>query len=102
MFEKITRPIDRLRTDYITNTTFRQIVHRHLQALERGDGHARLYATPSEIQEGVDSGFAVVHLLYSETPPGGPTLTEQSHLTLVFHKQDGEWVRVQDQHQAIS
>ena len=77
------------------------MVHRHLQALERADGHARLYATPVEIQEGDDTGFAVVHLLYSETPPGGPTLTEQSHLTLVFEKRHGEWVRVRDQHQAI-
>ena len=81
--------------------TFRQVVHRHLQALERGDRHARLYATPVEIHEGEDTGFAVVHLLYSETPPGGPTLTEQSHLTLVFQKRDGEWVRVHDSASAL-
>lgn len=82
--------------------TFRQVLHRHLQALERGDSHARLYATPLEIHEGDDTGFAVLHLLYCETPPDGPTLTQQSHLTLVFHKRDGEWVRVQDQHSPIS
>jgi ketosteroid isomerase-like protein len=81
--------------------TFRQVLHRHLQALERGDANARLYATPLEIHEGEDSGFAVLHLLYCETPPGGPTLTRQSHLTLVFEKREGAWIRVQGQDSPI-
>jgi ketosteroid isomerase-like protein len=77
--------------------TFREVLHRHLQALERGDSNARLYATPLEIHEGEDSGFAVLHLLYCETPANGPTLTRQSHLTLVFEKREGTWVRVKDE-----
>jgi len=67
--------------------SFREVVHRHLLALERCDRDSR--------------GFAVVHLLYCETPPGEPTLARQSHLTLVFEKQDGEWVRVHDHASAI-
>jgi hypothetical protein len=81
--------------------TFRQAVHRHLQALERSHLHARLFATPLEIHEASDAGFAVLHLLYCEDTPGKPALRQQSHLTLVFQKRDGKWVRVQDQDRLI-
>jgi hypothetical protein len=77
--------------------TFRQALHRHLQALERSDLHARLFATPLEIHEGSDAGLAVLHLLYCEDAPGKPPLREQSHLTLEFQCLGGKWVVVQDQ-----
>lgn len=81
--------------------SFRQALHRHLQALERGDLHARLFATPVEIHEASDTGLAVLHLLYCEDAPGTPPLRQQSHLTLFFQCRDGKWVMVQDQHSAI-
>jgi hypothetical protein len=81
--------------------TFRQALHRHLQALERSDLHARLFATPLEIHEATDAGFAVLHLLYCEDTPGKPALRQQSHLTLVFHRLGSKWVRVQDQDSPI-
>jgi hypothetical protein len=81
--------------------TFRQVLHRHLQALERGSRHARLFATPLEIHETSDAGVAVLHLLYCEDTPGKPALRQQSHLTLVFEKRAGTWVRIQDQHSPI-
>jgi ketosteroid isomerase-like protein len=81
--------------------TFRQALHRHLQALERSDLHARLFATPLEIHEAADAAFAVLHLLYCEDAPGRPPLRQQSHLTLVFQRHGGKWVRVQDQDRLI-
>jgi hypothetical protein len=81
--------------------TFKQTLHRHLQALERSDLHARLFATPLEIHEAANAGFAVLHLLYCEDLPGKPALREQSHLTLVFHRRDDKWIRVQDQDSLI-
>jgi hypothetical protein len=81
--------------------TFRQVLHRHLQALERGNLHARLFATPLEIHETSDAGVAVLHLLYCEDTPGKPALRQQSHLTLVFEKREGTWVRIQDQQSPI-
>ena len=77
--------------------TFRQALHRHLQALERGDVHGRLFATPLEIHEAADAGWALLHLLYCEDAPGKRPLREQSHLTLVFERQGGRWVMVLDQ-----
>jgi hypothetical protein len=82
-------------------STFKQALHRHLQALERSDLHTRLFATPVEIREAADAGFAVLHLLYCEDLPGKPALRQQSHLTLVFHRRDDQWVRVQDQDSLI-
>jgi hypothetical protein len=82
--------------------TFRQALHRHLQALERGDLHARLFATPVEIHEAANAGFAVLHLLYCEDLPGKRALRQQSHLTLVFHRRDDQWVRVRDQDSLIT
>jgi hypothetical protein len=81
--------------------TFRQALHRHLQALERSDLHARLFATPVEIHEGSDAGLAVLHLLYCEDAPGKPPLRSQSHLTLEFQLRGGKWVMVHDQHSPI-
>ena len=81
--------------------TFRQALHRHLQALERSDQHARLFATPLEIHEETDAGVALLHLLYCEDAPGKRPVREQSHLTLVYQRRDDEWVVVQDQHSPI-
>jgi ketosteroid isomerase-like protein len=81
--------------------TFRQALHRQLEALGRGDLHARLFATPVEIQESADMGFAVLHLLYCEDAPDRPALRQQSHLTLVFEKRDGRWLMVLDQNTPI-
>jgi hypothetical protein len=74
--------------------TFRQVLHRHLQALERSSLYARLFATPLEIHETADAGVAVLHLLYCEDAPGRATLREQSHLTLVFEKREDRWIRI--------
>jgi hypothetical protein len=83
-------------------STFKQILHRHLQALERGDLHARLFATPLEIHESSDAGMAVLHLLYCEDFPGRPALRQQSQLTLVFERREDQWVRVQGEDSPIS
>jgi len=83
-------------------STFRQALHRHLQALERSTLHTRLFATPLEIHEASDAGLAVLHLLYCEDQPGKPALRLQSHLTLVFRKLADEWVRVQGQDRPIA
>jgi hypothetical protein len=81
--------------------TFREVVHRHLQALERTLLHARLFATPLEIHEIGDAGVALLHLLYCEDAPGKRPRREQSHLTLVYQRQGAEWVVVQNQHSPI-
>jgi ketosteroid isomerase-like protein len=81
--------------------TFRQALHRHLQALERSHQHARLFATPLEIHEEPDAGVALLHLLYCEDAPGKRPVREQSHLTLVYQRRDDQWVVVQDQHSPI-
>jgi Calcium/calmodulin dependent protein kinase II association domain len=81
--------------------TFKQALHRHLEALERRDAHARLYATPLEIHEASDAGVAVLHLLYCEDEPGKRPLRSQSHLTLVYQRRDEQWVVVEDRHRAI-
>jgi len=82
--------------------TFKQALHRHLQALERIKAHARLFATPVEIHESADAAFAVLHLLYCEDAPGKRPLRSQSHLTLVYQRRGAEWVVVQDRHRPIS
>lgn len=82
--------------------TFKQVLHRHLEALERRTLHARLFATPLEIHEDADAGVALLHLLYCEDAPGKRPLREQSHLTLVYQRRDGKWVVVQDQHSPIT
>jgi hypothetical protein len=81
--------------------TFRQALHRHLQALSRTHLHARLFATPVEIHEACDAGFAVLHLLYCEDTPGKRPLRQQSLLTLVFQRRGVQWVRVQGQDRPI-
>jgi hypothetical protein len=78
--------------------TFKQTVHRHLQALERSKLYARLFATPLEIHE---AGVALLHLLYCEDAPGKRPVRSQSHLTLVYQRRHDEWVVVQDQHSPI-
>jgi ketosteroid isomerase-like protein len=82
--------------------TFKQALHRHLQALERIKAHARLFATPVEIHESADAALAVLHLLYCEDAPGKRPLRSQSHLTLVYQRRGAEWVVVQDRHRPIS
>jgi hypothetical protein len=81
--------------------TFREFVHRHLQALERSLLHARLFATPLEIHEVGDAGVALLHLLYCEDAPGKRPRREQSHLTLFYQRRGAEWVVVQNQHSPI-
>lgn len=56
-----------------------------------------LQAKPVEIYEGGSIGVAVLHLDYREE---GRT-PQQSYLTLVFEKRDGEWLMVQDQNTPI-
>jgi hypothetical protein len=82
--------------------TFKQTLHRHLQALERSHLHARLFATPLEIHETCDAGVAVLHLLYCEDEPGKRPLRSQSRLTLVYQLLRGEWVVFQNQHLSLS
>jgi len=82
--------------------TFKQVLHRHLQALDRIQAHARLFATPIEIHESADAALAVLHLLYCEDAPGKRAVRSQSHLTLVYQRRGAEWVVVQDQHSPIS
>ena len=50
--------------------TFREVLHRQLEALGRSDLYARLFATPVEIHESSDAALAVLHLLYCEDAPG--------------------------------
>jgi Calcium/calmodulin dependent protein kinase II association domain len=82
--------------------TFRETLHRHLQALERRRLHARLFATALAIYEADDAGVALLHLLYCEDAPGKRPLREQSHLTLVYQRKDSKWVVVLDQQSPIS
>lgn len=82
--------------------TFKQTVHRHLQALERSKLYARLFATPLEIHEAGDAGVALLHLLYCEDAPGKRPVRSQSHLTLVYQRRDDQWVVVQNQHSPIA
>jgi len=76
--------------------TFRQVLHRQLQALERSHLYTRLFATPLEIHESSDAALAVLHLLYCEDTPGKPPLRSQSHLTLAYQFLGGKWVMVSD------
>jgi len=76
--------------------SFREVLHRQLQALQRGHLYARLFATPLEIHESSDVALAVLHLLYCEDAPGKPPLRSQSHLTLAYRFLAGEWVMVSD------
>ena len=82
--------------------TFRQVLHRQLEALGRSDLYARLFATPVEIHESADAAFAVLHLLYCEDAPGKRPLRSQSHLTLVYQRRGAEWVVVQNRHSPVS
>ena len=82
--------------------TFRQALHRHLQALDRRGQHSRLFATPIEIHESSDAGVAVLHLLYCEDAPGKRPLRSQSQLTLIYQLLCGKWTVVQDLHRAIT
>ncbi|HEV3011001.1 MAG TPA: hypothetical protein VGX52_18390 [Burkholderiales bacterium] len=82
--------------------SFKEVLHRQLEALGRSDLYARLFATPVEIHESADAALAVLHLLYCEDAPGKRPLRSQSHLTLVYQRRGAEWVVVQDQHRPIS
>ena len=81
--------------------SFREVLHRQLQALQRSDLYARLFATPLEIHESSDVALAVLHLLYCEDAPGKPPLRSQSQLTLAYRLLGGEWVMVADQSSPI-
>ena len=81
--------------------SFREVLHRQLQALQRSHLYARLFATPLEIHEAGDAGVALLHLLYCEDAPGKPPLRSQSHLTLAYRLLGGEWVMVADQSSPI-
>jgi hypothetical protein len=82
--------------------TFRQALHRHLEALGRRGPHSRLFATPLEIYEAADAALAVLHLLYCEDAPGKPPLRSQSKLTLAYRLLGGKWTVVHDQHRALA
>jgi hypothetical protein len=82
--------------------TFRQALHRQLEALGRGGPHSRLFATPLEIHEAADVALAVLHLLYCEDAPGKPPLRSQSKLTLAYRLLGGKWTLVQNQHRALA
>lgn len=81
--------------------TFREVLHRQVQALTRGHLYARLFATPLEIHESSDVALAVLHLLYCEDAPGKPPLRSQSHLTLAYQLLGGKWVMVGEQSSLI-
>jgi ketosteroid isomerase-like protein len=57
----------------------------------------QLHAKPVEIYEGGAIGVAVLHLDYREEGKRA----QESYLTLVFEKRDGEWLMVQDQNTPI-
>ena len=76
--------------------SFRQVLHRQLQTLQRSHLYARLFATPLEIHESSEVALAVLHLLYCEDAPGKPPLRSQSRLTLAYRLLGGEWVMVAD------
>jgi hypothetical protein len=74
--------------------SFREVLHRQLEALQRSNLYARLFATPLEIHESSDTALAVLHLLYCEDAPGKRPLRSQSHLTLAYQFLGGKWVMV--------
>ena len=53
------------------------------------------------LRETPDLGVAVLHLDYRDQAPDGLPVQETSYLTLVFARQDGKWVMVQDQNTPI-
>jgi len=56
-----------------------------------------LQASEVEVFEGADLGVALLRLDYREPP----ATHSRSYLTLVFRRQDGRWVMVQDQNTPI-
>ncbi len=46
-------------------------------------------------------GVVVLRLDYRDNPPGRPALRQSSYLSLIFARQDGRWVMVQDQNTPI-
>ena len=56
-----------------------------------------LQAEPVSIRETADMGVAVLHLEYRDRTPEGRQIHEKSYLTLIFAREDGKWVMVQDQ-----
>jgi ketosteroid isomerase-like protein len=53
------------------------------------------------VTETADLGVAVLRLDYRDEPAGRPPLREVSYLTLVFARQDGRWVMIQDQNTPV-
>lgn len=60
-----------------------------------------LDAEPVATFESADLGVAVLKLDYRDAKPSGEPLQEESILTLVFRREGGKWVMVQDQNTPI-
>jgi uncharacterized protein (TIGR02246 family) len=56
---------------------------------------------PVSVRQTADLGVAVYRLDYRDQPPDGHRVHETSHLTLVFAREGGKWVMVQDQNTPI-
>ena len=48
-----------------------------------------------------EMGYATIHLIYRDEPPGGGRTQQTSHLTLIFALREGKWAMVLDQNTPI-
>lgn len=56
---------------------------------------------PVSVRETPDMGVAVYRLEYRDQPPAGRPVREVSNLTLIFAREGGRWVMIQDQNTPI-
>jgi uncharacterized protein (TIGR02246 family) len=49
------------------------------------------------VREGTELAVAVLALEYRDQPPQGEPIHQRSYLTLIFAREQGKWVMVQDQ-----
>jgi hypothetical protein len=53
------------------------------------------------LQETAEMGYATIHLIYREGPPGEGQTHQTSYLTLIFALLDGKWAMTLDQNTPI-
>jgi uncharacterized protein (TIGR02246 family) len=73
-------------------------------AMHRDWFAARTWSLDAEVVttfESADLGVAVLGLDYRDVKPSGEPLRERSFLTLVFRRDGGKWVMVQDQNTPV-
>jgi ketosteroid isomerase-like protein len=58
-------------------------------------------AEPVATFESADLGVAVLKLDYRDVKPSGEPVRDESYLTLVFRRDGGKWVMVQDQNTPV-